>query len=142
MQKNTLAHLQNASNAAEPTRQILATVLHVNNSTSYINGSRASRSRQHLLFTSSTVQLSGCRHIHPRLHKTWAQAASQPATPTDPHSVRPVLETVKSILAVFDIQNLCETVRALVLQLQTISVPLSKIMVVHGVLRVHSNPQY
>jgi len=117
------------STAADPNRQNLPTVLHIKNSSSYIDGNRASRSRQHLLFSSSklTFQLSSRRHIHPRPHKTWTQAASQPATPTDPHSLRPLLETVKSILAVFDIQKLCETLRALVLQLQTISVPLSKL---------------
>jgi hypothetical protein len=43
--KNPLDRLRNASTAAEPTRQILPTVLHINNSTSYTNGNRASRNR-------------------------------------------------------------------------------------------------
>jgi hypothetical protein len=43
--KNPLARLKNASIATEPTRPILPTVLHFNNSTSYIYGNRASRSR-------------------------------------------------------------------------------------------------
>jgi hypothetical protein len=129
--KYPLARLQNASTAAEPTRQILPTVLHINKSASYINGNRASRNRQHLLLSSSklAVQLSSRRHIQPRPHKTWAQAASQLLTPTDPHSLRSVLETVKSILAVLYIQKLCQTLRTLVLQLQTINVLLSEIMV-------------
>jgi len=56
--KIPLARLQNASTAAEPTRKILPTVLHINSSTSYINGNRASRSRQRLLFSSSKLSLS------------------------------------------------------------------------------------
>lgn len=86
--RSPLARLQNASNAAEPTRQILPTVLRINNSASYNNGNRTFRSRQNLLFSSSklTVHLSSRQHIHTLPHKTWAQAASQPATPTDPHS--------------------------------------------------------
>jgi len=47
--KNPLARLQNPLTAAEPTRPILPTVLHINNSASYVNGNRTSRSRQ-LLF--------------------------------------------------------------------------------------------
>ena len=66
----------------------------------------------------------------PRLHKRWAQAASQPTTPMDPQCLSSVLETVKSILALFDIQKLCQTLRSLVLQLQMATNPLSKIMVV------------
>jgi hypothetical protein len=50
-----------------------------------------------------------------------------------------VLETVKSILAVFDIQKLCQTLRALVLQLQTINVSLSKIMVVRDAVATCSS---
>jgi hypothetical protein len=42
--KNPLACLQNASTVAEPTQPILLTVLHTNNSTSYINGNRTSQS--------------------------------------------------------------------------------------------------
>lgn len=56
-----------------------------------------------------------------------------------------MLETVKPILAVLDFQKLCETLRVLVLQLQTISVPLSKIMVVRDavpVILVRYNLQY
>jgi hypothetical protein len=63
-------------------------------------------------------------------HKTWAQTAPQPTTLTDPQSLDSVLETVKSILAVFDIPKLCQTLLSLVLQLQTTSDPLSKIVVV------------
>ena len=63
-------------------------------------------------------------------HKTWAQTASQPTTPMDPQSLNAVFETVKSILAMFDIPKLCQTLLSLVLQLQTTSDPLSKIMVV------------
>ena len=55
----------------------------------------------------------------PRPHKTWAQAASQPTTPMDPQSHISVPETVKSILAMFDFQKLCQTLCSLVLQLQT-----------------------
>ena len=65
-----------------------------------------------------------------RRHKTWAQAASHPITPTDPQSLSSVLENVKSILAMSDIQKLCQTLRSLVLELQTTSDPLSNIMVV------------
>jgi hypothetical protein len=63
-------------------------------------------------------------------HKTWAQTASQPTTPMDPQSLNSVLETVKSIHAMFDVPKLCQTLRSLVLQLQMTSDPLSKIMVV------------
>ena len=66
----------------------------------------------------------------PRTHQTWAQPASQPSTPTDPQSLSSVLETVKYILAIFDNQKLCQTLRSLVLQLQTTREPLSKIMAV------------
>jgi hypothetical protein len=55
--KNPLDRLRNASTAAEPNRQILPTVLHINHSTSYINGNRASRSRQRLVFSSSKLTL-------------------------------------------------------------------------------------
>ena len=63
-------------------------------------------------------------------HKTRTQAASQPTTPMDPQSLNSVLETVKSILAMFDIPKLCQTLLSLVPQLQMTSDPLSKIMVV------------
>jgi len=48
----------------------------------------------------------------------------------DPQSLNSVLETVKSILAMFDIPKLCQTLLSLVPQLQMTSDPLSKIMVV------------
>jgi hypothetical protein len=61
----------------------------------------------------------------PQLHKTWTQAASQPTTPMDPQSHISVCETIISILAMFDIQKLCQTQCSLVLQLQmTCGIPL------------------
>jgi hypothetical protein len=56
--KNPMVRLQNASTAAEPTWPILPTVLHTNNSSSYINGNRTSRSQQHLFFLIQASSLS------------------------------------------------------------------------------------
>ena len=63
--KNPLARFQNASTAPDPTRPVLPTV-HINNSTSYVYGNRACRSRQHVLFSSRklTFQLSSRRRLH------------------------------------------------------------------------------
>lgn len=77
----------------------------------------------------------------PRAHKTWAQAVSEPTTPTDPQSHISVLETIKSILAMFDIQKLYQILCSLVLQFQTTFDTPSKIMVVLNVFQVQSNPQ-
>jgi len=66
----------------------------------------------------------------PWRHKIWAQAASQPTTPTDPQSLSKGLETVKSISTMFDIQKQRHNLCSLVLQLQKTSDVLSKIMVV------------
>lgn len=75
--------------------------------------------------TTSALQLKQAHFIAfkptaspPRLHTTWAQIESQPPTKTDPQSHGSLLDTVKSFLSVFNIQNICHTLRSLVLRLQ------------------------
>jgi len=66
----------------------------------------------------------------PRPHRTWTQTASQPPTTTDLQFLISLLDTVKSFLSMFNIQNLCHTLRSLVLRVQKTSDRISKIMVV------------
>jgi hypothetical protein len=88
--------------------------------------------------TTSAFQLKQLKQAHfiafkplaspPRLHTTRVQTASQLLTTTDPQSLSSLLDTVKSFLSLFNIKNLCHTLRPLVLRLQTTSDRLSKIM--------------
>ena len=126
--KHPLAHLQNASTEEEPTRPILPTFLHIRkNLVSYINGNHASRLALPQLFVSSKLnfQLSSRQRLHPDRIKRGLKLHLILKPPTDPQSLSSVLEPLKSILAMFDIPKLCETLHSLVLQLQTTSDPLS-----------------
>jgi hypothetical protein len=76
-----------------------------------------------------TSKLSS-RPSPPRPHTTWTQTASQPPNTTDPHSLSSLLDTAKSFLLKFNIQNLCHTLRFSVFRVQTTSDRLSTIMLV------------
>jgi hypothetical protein len=63
-------------------------------------------------------------------HTTWAQTASQPPASSDMHSLSSLISTLKSFLSMFNLQNICQSVRSLFLQLQTTKDPFSKLMLV------------
>jgi len=65
-----------------------------------------------------------------RSRKSRVQTASHPPDSTDSQSLITLTGTLKTCLSMFNIQNLCQTLRSLAFHLQNISDLLSKIMLV------------
>ena len=65
----------------------------------------------------SSLQSSQAAGVTSPPHTTWTQTAYQPPTTTDPQSLSSLLDSAKSFLSKFNIQNLCYTLRSLVLRL-------------------------
>jgi hypothetical protein len=126
----------------ELSRPISLNVLHIRKELTLLRQrqSRAAFQCKQALFTALKSMTSPRRP-----HATWDQTAPHPPPKTDPQSFSSSLVAAKTLSTLFNIQNTSHSLRSLALQLQTISDPLSKVMLVLELLllvsRIHSKPQ-
>jgi len=66
-----------------------------------------------LTIQANSLQSSQAAGVTSPPHTTWTQTASQPPTTTDPQFLSYLLDTAKSFLSKFNIQNLCHTLHSL-----------------------------
>ena len=129
--KTPMARLQNVSSAEELSWAVSPTVLNIKQ-LSFLH-------QRQLRVTKPTTSAFQFKKAHfpalkptvsPLRPHTRAQNESQSPATTDPQSLSSLLDIIKSSLSVFNIQDLCQTPRSLVLEFHTTSDLLSKIMVV------------
>ena len=66
----------------------------------------------------------------PRQQQTWAQAASRSSDTTNQQPFSSVLDSIKSIMAMFDLPKLCTQLRSLAFTLQDSGDPITKLTAV------------